>query len=237
MTTVLSSTLVEYQFVLFANGVTYPNKLDLATSLISSLGGKLDGEPLILPIPKEAPPEIPRVILSSKLQDYRLQISSNRIDYFFKPAPPLALQEFFELNLSSDLLKIRDVFEQYQNRFFRVAGVINVTIELSKPGADYLLERYVLEKKEFGDPHDMELHCLNKLSTENYKFNQWLRIRSSRDSKKSELNNYLAVQIDINTLAEESYSIDNAFLGCFYENTSKQMRHLLNSHNLFLGLK
>ena len=54
------------QTAFFTPGLIFSDKLSLSAQLIKESGNIFDGDPIMLPIPPEAPPEFPRMILKSK---------------------------------------------------------------------------------------------------------------------------------------------------------------------------
>src|SRR5438093_4571213 len=60
--------------------------------VLSELNNKLDGDPVSLPLPADAPAEIPRIILSSKDKTLRMQISPLRVDLRWEAVSDIAVQ-------------------------------------------------------------------------------------------------------------------------------------------------
>ena len=73
------------QFVLFIDPLPdNSNKLDLAQKITQGTGNIFDGPPTILPIPNDAPQEIPRIILKDNTNTLNCNVCINRIDLLFK---------------------------------------------------------------------------------------------------------------------------------------------------------
>jgi hypothetical protein len=93
------------QFVFFPKNFRISkNKSDF----LPKLSKYFDGEQMILPIPDEAPDEIPRITMASKDESLKITISKNRIDTF--------LDKKEENNQKSD----QQIFEDFQNLIINI---------------------------------------------------------------------------------------------------------------------
>jgi hypothetical protein len=72
---IVSSKINQIQLVLFNPGMAISDKIRLANNINNTLGGLFDGDPVVLPLPPDAPPELPRILLSSKDGKKKLQAS------------------------------------------------------------------------------------------------------------------------------------------------------------------
>jgi hypothetical protein len=80
-----NAKLIQLQLALFfAENEPRPDKLGQKIT-DTSLGDVFNQMPIIMPIPLDAPPEIPVVILRSMSDVYSCNISRSRIDFFVKP--------------------------------------------------------------------------------------------------------------------------------------------------------
>lgn len=73
----------QIQFAVFLKNFNLSDKIKLATDLKIKTGNVFDGEPTILPLPIDAPIEIPRIILQSRDGKYTCNVSLQRADLFF----------------------------------------------------------------------------------------------------------------------------------------------------------
>jgi len=78
----MNFTVQHIQFAIFPKNFSISDKIKLATGLREKTGDLFDGEPTILPLPIDAPLEVPRIILQSKDGLSRCNISLRRIDVF-----------------------------------------------------------------------------------------------------------------------------------------------------------
>ncbi len=79
----LESNLTRLQAVLFIKSLDLSNPLSLAVFLKEDKGLPFDGPETVLPVPADAPLEIPRIILKSSDGVFNCNVSANRIDLFF----------------------------------------------------------------------------------------------------------------------------------------------------------
>ena len=112
------------QLVLFSPGVVVVNKLKTASALNDVLSGVLDGDPAIIPLPDDAPPEIPRIILKSKDEQYNLKTANSRIDFFFRYKKEQEKTPFPVPNLFGKLIEVfKYSKETMLTQFTRIAIV------------------------------------------------------------------------------------------------------------------
>jgi len=75
--------LSKLQAAVFTPDLNITNSLNLANIINTLLPGKLNGDVSILPIPQDAPAEIPRLQLSSEDGKWKVSISLVRTDLIY----------------------------------------------------------------------------------------------------------------------------------------------------------
>jgi len=75
------------QTALFLTSLDSTRMLELATAIRNAAGGLLDADPMMLPLPSDSPPEIPRLTLRSSDRQWACQMSGNRLDLVFELSP------------------------------------------------------------------------------------------------------------------------------------------------------
>lgn len=166
-----------FQIALFTATINLTNKVELVNRINKELKDLFNGEPLIMPIPDNAPLEIPRIILNSKDQDFSLNISPTRVDLIFNNKKQ-AVIEFKELSNQmkkyiSLLAKILE--DEFSSSFIRM-GVVSVTkIETDKP-LDSLYSYLDLSKVEIKNKKELQLHLYEKEKGEGINYNNWIRL-------------------------------------------------------------
>ncbi|MFQ6120053.1 MAG: hypothetical protein ACE5KE_09225 [Methanosarcinales archaeon] len=80
----LEFKLIKLMGVIFTPDFSIGNKLSLANTFQDMSGGKFDGELFSVPIPQDAPPEIPRMVLNSQDGTWKLEVSLERTNLIKK---------------------------------------------------------------------------------------------------------------------------------------------------------
>jgi hypothetical protein len=223
--------LVSTQLVIYSPGIVIANKLKVANEINDSLSNVFDDDPLMLPFPEDAPPELPRIQMFSKDKRYVLIIASNRIDFIFQYKDEdeklFPIPYFFE-----KFLTIFQYFsENLHTQFTRSAIVTNWIIELENiSAAEFLLDKYIQDKTLIVKPSELELHYLTKGIAAEFEINKWVRIRSARKMDEPERNNLIVFLIDIHTIAERTYEFDRDSLQRFLEQSSRITEETIEGH-------
>jgi hypothetical protein len=218
--------LLKYQSTIFT--LTYSliqNKL--LAGFLEKFGYLFDGLPETLPLPDEAPSEIPRIILMSKTQHLKMEISPSRVNFFgLKLENDRQLNDFF-----NDALKI---YETYQclskSPIRRLALVATKFFETEKPGqtlADYFCKESLVNEP-LKRAEKFELHSYKKYVFDTFQVNSWIRFRTGEYKGK----NVIAVEQDLNTLAEEqenkTFSLEE--IKKFHEQGNKELDSILKKY-------
>lgn len=225
--------LRSFQVALFSNMMSFDSKIDYASKLIAASNGVFDGEPAILPIPNDAPPEIPRVVVRSKDEKYVCNTSVNRVDLFFNPKKEIEMDlGHIRNDYLSVLTKVINFLnETYRFKIFRIGIVANFIVELKESANVFLVSKYLKETSGISDTFDVQLHFLNKIELlKRYKANRWLRILTARKPNEIENDNFLAVTVDINTLPDVSHDFDRELVSLVFSDVLKNMQELLDIH-------
>ena len=76
-------TIYKLFAAVFTPEFTISSSLKIANIVVDLLGEYVGEEPTILPVPKDAPSELPRIVFSSSDKKWFLNISPERINLFF----------------------------------------------------------------------------------------------------------------------------------------------------------
>jgi len=202
------------------------NNLLLINTFQELSGKKFDGEFFSGQIPQEAPAEIPRIILNSLDNCWKLEISLQRTNLvLLKPlASPVKAPSLKEFGSFA-----KEIFARYKSqtdiRIQRLALVTERFFKIEEtPPSQFLATKFCndiyLEKdKPFDRPNGFEIHSLKKYEREGFKVNSWVRLKSGNllDSTRTPI--LIAVN-DINTLSideEPSTDFNDEDIIRFYE--------------------
>lgn len=212
------------QIALFSPGVDLSDKLSLAHTIKSSLSSYLDGDPIILPVPDDAPMEIPRIIMRSKDDSISINIASNKIDLFLQQSEPNSeLRSFSKLftknsKIYEEVLKV--LMRSTRTVMNRSGYVVNLEIETKDP-VDFIQTKYLNSKSFSKKLQEINLGVLinEKLGGKNS--NIWFRINPIRDSKGELDKEKLSALFDVNTVPKESEEFDLKSVLVWLEDSSK----------------
>ena len=166
-----------------------------------------DANPTVLPVPEDAPFEIPRVILESASHEWKCQLSPARADVIWARTKSTQTK----LSIGEFSAKAGDVLVQYTDvlgtRVARVAGLATRFAEHEKPG-EFLARHFCKERwdeKPLNRPENFELHAHKKfLLAGEFQVNSWARSKTGLLAGDTAQKPIVLFEQDINTLAEEA---------------------------------
>ncbi|MDP2645316.1 MAG: hypothetical protein Q8P24_10280 [Desulfobacterales bacterium] len=174
-------------------------------TVIEASSELFDGDPIVLPIPDDAPREIPRIILKKKDNTMKLELSPLRFNFFRTKTgdgDEILVDEF--LTIASKLLS--EMVENIEGDVVRMAVVLERFCPNEEPPsviADHFCKSSFISEP-FDRPSGFELHSLKKYKfLDSFEVNSWVRIKSGISHYEKELHRPVIVaHQDINTLAE-----------------------------------
>jgi hypothetical protein len=219
--------LQQLQTGLFTPGVNVSKPLDVAQGLISSTGALFDGQPIILPIPPDAPPELPRIIVRNSSGTYTCNVSKNRIDFIFTDkamAPSLKdkSEEFLNYLLSLvDFLKstLRTIIN-------RIGTIASLVLPLNESSNKFISEKFLREHL-FDSTYEIQLGVLKKIQLTGYKANCWFRLNTLRNTKDISDDRAMLITFDVNTEPEVTYELNKDQVGIFFNSAVKYIEENL----------
>jgi len=193
--------------VLFGN-ISLSDRIEVAQGLNKATKNLFNGEPAILPLPDDAPPEIPRIILGSKDKIFSCHVSPRRLEFSLgqKRGENKGLKEVQDDFLSQLANIARVVKKELGAKIERVGIVVNSAMFLEEPPVDFLMKKF-LRPGPIVDPRELNLNFLHKFALGEFKVNRWHRFRcfSPRDKETLEEANALLIETDVNTMPEIKY--------------------------------
>ena len=202
------------QSVLFIETFAFRNKLEIASKINDAVNNLFDGDPVMLDLPPEAPPEIPRIQLKGSNAVHSLSFSPARIDFFYnergkpeKTLHPLADNYLKYLFSIAGLIKAA-----YNLGVPRIGLVLKVLGEMESGSNLSLYKKFLGENHFFKDASALEIHALEKTTIKDYHVNRWFRMRTTGLP-----GNILSVEIDINTMPEKHVDFGLEEIKDFYK--------------------
>lgn len=191
------------QFALFPKNFNPIDKSKIASELKSKTGGIFDGPETILPLPIDAPLEIPRIMLQSKNGEYVCNIAIPRIDLFQNVNASKKFEEVKDEFLDK-VKKVASYFIQDQGiTIGRMGFVVEFIADTEKSPAILLRDNLIKDGAYFKSIEKIRSVLL--AFTENYTLGDFeLNKQIMFDSLKSTTSKeFLLLRYDNNTLAEK----------------------------------
>lgn len=196
---------------------------------MSNFADSFNGDTVAIPIPGDAPKEIPRIILHSADGKFKLEIAESRVNFFrYRQDGDVKVDIDQILNLYSRIL--REYKDCTQATIGRLALVVVKFLEQEDPGlvlaSHFCKDKWIIEP--FDRPENFEIHSHRKYTLEGFNVNSWVRCKTERLARDNEP--IILVTQDINTLAEEwekrnfSFEQVEAFLEIAYKEQEQILR-------------
>ena len=191
----------------------------------------LDGDPVLLPLPAHAPPEIPRLIMSGTDQKIKLEVAKSRLNLF-----RFRKEDIEDIDvggfLGEGLKIINDYIKHTSARVGRMAVVKRLFVENDNPGltlaSHFSKDEWM--KEPFNRPESFEVHAHKKyiLPKNKQLVNSWVRCKTGR--LKNIDQPIILIEQDINTLAEDldKNDFDIRFIKEFYNEVFEEHADILN---------
>lgn len=223
------------QAAVFVPSLDLSNKIALASELVDETGKLFAGEPVILPIPPDAPSEIPRIILKSKDDYYSMNISLNRFDFYYNEQSinkGLPVRQLSEIKTS-----FIDKLKKTTGSIKRVSGVKIVrlgfipTLQVKINDASQIVNNAFLKPKRItNNLYDLNLGILKRAKLEQLKVNIWFRINPFRKAGDKLDNKLLIIRFDINTIPEELLDLQEKKVVNFFSSAYKYIEDNISSY-------
>lgn len=194
------------QFTIFTPYLQF-SPTQVLSKLLERFDSVFNGDPISLPLPPDAPQEIPQLILKDSDKSIKLEIARSRANFFRylkKDEPVIDEDGFYKNGLN--------IFDEYIKCVSaKVGRLALITVRFlenddpSKALATHFCKEDLL-KTPFNHPESFEVHSHKKYSLNNFNINSWVRCKSG--FMKKENKKIIIVGQDVNTLAEEIESKD-----------------------------
>ncbi len=221
------------QTALFVEGLNLTDKLSLTAEIIRASNQTYSSDPVLLPMPQDAPPEIPRIILRSVDSQCVCNVALNRVDLFFNAKEAmLQLENVPQIPHGHLQVAVTNLLrERFGARVARVGIVSNLVVEVREIPTIFLEKHYLKETAHISDTYELQLHALNRIMLDRYKIemNRWIRLSASR-SQEGGGPQVLDVALDVNTLPTHRHDLDGEKLRFIFSEVLDSMSSLLKEH-------
>jgi hypothetical protein len=206
----LQFTVQSLQTGLFLASIDLSNKLAVAGNLASASNGLLGSDPLILPLPNDAPPDLPRIIIKDHQGQFQCRVSPGRCDFLFGQVPDTpeqTLGDLFSGYLEYLLSLANALVNDHKASFHRIGFVPKFLAKLQVSSNEFIRDGF--ERKDFFQgAHYIHIHTLHHMTLDGFEINRWVRVRSARSASDPSDDRAITVEIDMNTNPEIHYNLD-----------------------------
>ncbi len=189
------------QFSIFTSAVLFA-KAKILEKLMSDFSDVFNGDTVSIPVPSDAPKEIPSIILYSEDKKMKLEVAENRVNFFKYQRDDSEIvdpQKMIKL-----FLEILKVYKTVTQAVIGRLAVVTVKFMKIKEPALELAKHFCREEwieEPFNRPENFEIHSHKKYSLCAFSVNSWVRCKTGRLTQDKEP--IVLVTQDINTLVEE----------------------------------
>ncbi len=209
--------LVQIQMAIFLTHVQRSSRLKIASQVIEAVPGLSGVDPIIFPLPQDAPPEAPQIIVQNAQTRWSFQFAPARCDLFYGPQQYLDRPDSF----SQAFEAVHDTALQLWNALEsglaaqgnRLGLVVNFEYETEK-AVQELSRRYVNPQLAL-DAREIQFHYLRNIQRDSFDLNCWIRLLNR--SKHEEAPEAIVLLVDVNTVAERPLMIDTSMIQRFLQ--------------------
>lgn len=195
------------QLALFPKNFNLVDKIKVANDLKIKTESLFDGESTILPLPIDAPLEIPRIILQSKDNFFGCNIAIPRIDFFQQ----IGGKQKFDETKENYLVKAKQIYSYFLEDtdliIGRVGFVVDFIVDLTESSSKKLQNQLLKEACYFAESE--KIKGISLIFTEedsidsSWEVNRLIKIDSLRKISEPVNDKKLALRYDINTVPEK----------------------------------
>ena len=222
---------VRLQTAVFLSTLNLKPILDLAKTIQDTSNGLLDIDPIVLPVPSDAPAEIPRIILKGAHERWVYQVCASRLDFVFQlPQSELGKAEFGTIirqqaDVSAAIWgAISAKFNASGNRI----GIVSTFLSVTDSAVRSLRSRF-LPSSTAPEPHELQLHALHRIALGDVLVNRWTRCIAGQAQSANPPQESMRIEIDVNTLPEHVFAVTPSGILKFTEGATELVLNTMES--------
>jgi hypothetical protein len=189
-------------------------------AVLEKFSQRYDGQMQVLPLPLNAPLEIPHVSLQSSDGKWRLNMGPSRLDSFWTNLPftitPLSLE-----SVAQECAEVQDHYlGKRQAQVGRLALIVSRICPVERP-AETLIQHFCNERSQqqpFRHSATFEVHNHKVYTPEkegiDYQVNSWVRCKTT--SLVADNRPVILVEQDLNTLEKPPHLFDDSQIRAFF---------------------
>ena len=195
--------LGQIQAAIFLTHIQQSARLKIASQVIEAVPGLSGVDPIIFPLPQDAPPEAPQIIIQNAQTRWSFQFAPARCDLFYNPQQHLyKLDDFSQaLEVMQDsVLRLWNALESGLSAYGNRLGLV-VHFETETENAVQELRHRYINPELAHDAKEIQFHYLRNIQREDFDLNCWVRLRNQ--PKQEEMPEAILMHVDVNTVAEQ----------------------------------
>lgn len=203
----------DLQIAIFTAGLDLSNRLSIANAIDKSLPNLFEGNPTMLPIPDDAPAEIPRIIFRNSDSSYMMNVGMNRFDFYYhdrqmKDRIPTKKFDDVAKDIQEKVeLVAKAVKEKINAKIVRV-GVVPTFVVHTKDATKFMRDNFFNTTKVKNDLHGASFFITRRGEVGSLLTNIGVNGTAYRKPEDS-LDNKIAVfNVDISTVPEKALDMD-----------------------------
>lgn len=210
----------------------FSDSSNILKKLFSIDTGLFDGAPTVLPLPPDAPPDIPRVTIKDKQNAFRLDIALHRVNIFrlkVSEEDNIIPVEFYDIAIPF----LNSLLDALGTKCLRLATVFKRYYKIEHPASE-LANHFSKEsflKEPFDRPEGFEIHSLKKYKLpDSCNVNSWVRVKNGTiHTKDTTPKSAILIEQDINTFPEEMGNNDftQEQVAHFFKITSEELDNII----------
>lgn len=215
---IIKTNLEQVITVLFFGELYTDNSLKVASKIQEEIA-MFDGEPYVLPV-KDAPPEIPRIILQNKDKSIKLEISFQRANLIITGD----IENKFETANGILATLVELIYNDFNWKLKRLGRYATEKVKFSEPAIQFLKDNY-LKQEKFEDAEQLNLHWLQKENFIDQNVNLWTKINTPEGTERKEFR----VTVDLNLVEDDNRELGKEFSDKFFQKSIQKIRDQFES--------
>ena len=219
----MNFTPIRLHAAFFLTNIDFSSKLNIATEVRAQAQNLLDVDPVLLPLPQDAPPEFPHIVIKNEKNGWAFQIAPGRFDLVLDSSAqkaPTNLDEASERLYAVALNIWKGLENRFGARSNRLASVIAIASQVDN-APEIVRQRY-LNLRYGAGAYQSQVHILHKVETEGFNLNRMIRLITLPEEKDSPSR--LLMEVDVNTLAERPLIVTDANANSFFQLANRQTK-------------
>lgn len=211
-------TALSIQSAMFVRGLDFSDPLSMAQAVRHAVGGVFDGQPGVFPVPPNAPPNVPRIVLADRANRYQCKLSAERLDLAFDGSKGKSESVGIVWDGYSGIIRQLAEYLKKKNptMVWRLGLVMRLFKVLTGSANSHIQDAY-LKGDRFHEAYELQLNVLNREKMGGFTINRWLRLRAMRKKDDPRDDRGLVVEVDINTPAEQNNDFREEEITAFFE--------------------